>query len=41
MSDVMCRIFARLILSGRKTLDEVPESGRDKVKALVEAETGE
>ncbi|ALE35492.1 CD1375 family protein [Bifidobacterium longum] len=37
MSKVMIRVYARLVIAGRKTLDDVPENGREAVKAYIDA----
>lgn len=37
MSKAMIRVYARLVIAGRKTLDEVPEAGREAVKAYIDA----
>lgn len=34
----MAKIYAALIQKGLKTLDDVPESIRDEVKAILEGE---
>lgn len=40
MNKVMARIFARLVLAGRKTIDDVPEALRQQVQALVHGGEG-
>lgn len=37
MSKAMIRVYARLIIAGRKTLDDVPEAGREAVKEYIDA----
>ena len=36
MSKAMIRVYARLVIAGRKTIDDVPENLRDEVRALLE-----
>ncbi|MEA5057786.1 MAG: CD1375 family protein [Anaerotignum propionicum] len=36
----MAKVYADLIKKGLKTIDEVPESLRDAVRAILEAESG-
>ena len=33
----MIRVYARLVVAGRKTIEDVPENGRDAVKAYIDA----
>ena len=44
MSKAMIRVYARRIIAGRKTLDDVPEAGREAVQAYIaglDEESGE
>lgn len=36
MSKAMIRVYARLVIAGRKTIDDVPETGRDAVRAYID-----
>lgn len=36
----MVMVYARLILAGRKTIDQVPEQIRDEVRAVLESMEG-
>ena len=36
MSKAMIRVYARLVIAGRKTIDDVPLRWRDEVQALLE-----
>lgn len=35
MSKAMIRVYARLVIAGRKTIDDVPEAGREAVRAYI------
>lgn len=35
MSKAMIRVYARLVIAGRKTIDDVPEACRDAVRAYI------
>ena len=35
MSKAMIRVYARLIIAGRKTIAAVPEAGREAVRAYI------
>lgn len=35
MSKAMIRVYARLIIAGRKTIDDVPAAGREAVQAYI------
>lgn len=35
MSKAMIRVYARLVIAGRKTIDDVPEAGREAVQAYI------
>ncbi len=36
MEDVMARIYARLVLAGRTSLNDVPDNIRDRVKRKID-----
>jgi hypothetical protein len=36
----MVMVYVRLILAGRKTIDQVPEQIRDEVRAMLESMEG-
>ena len=36
MEDVMARIYARLVLAGRTSLDDIPDNLKDKVKHHID-----
>ena len=36
MSKAMIRVYARLVIAGRKTIDDVPEAGRAYIAGLDE-----
>lgn len=35
MSKAMIRVYARLVIAGRKTIDDVPAAGREAVQAHI------
>ena len=35
MSKAMIRVYARLVIAGRKTIDDVPEADREAVRAYI------
>ncbi len=35
MSKAMIRVYARLVIAGRKTIDDVPEAVREAVRAYI------
>lgn len=35
MSKAMIRVYARLIIADRKTIDDVPAAGREAVRAYI------
>lgn len=35
MSKAMIRVYARLVIAGRKTIDDVPEASREAVRAYI------
>lgn len=35
MSKAMIRVYARLVIAGRKTIDDVPAAGREAVQAYI------
>lgn len=37
MSKAMIRVYARLVIAGRKTIDDVPEAGREAVREYIDA----
>lgn len=36
MSKAMIRVYARLVIAGRKTIDDVPAAGREAVQAYID-----
>lgn len=41
MEDVMARIYARLVLAGRTSLNDVPDNLKDKVKHHIDPWDGQ
>lgn len=35
MSKAMIRVYARLVIAGRKTIDDMPEAAREAVRAYI------